>query len=88
MTAKTPTKFRGITLNTPKDVRRICRRVINDIFTEGSQIEHAGRLNNLLITWLRSWELEKLSDVEKRLQAVEEDVAANKEANRDNFGRY
>lgn len=72
MTAKTPTKFRGISLNTPQDVRRICRRVINDIFTEGSQIEHAGRLNNLLITWLRSWELEKLSDVEKRLTALEE----------------
>lgn len=88
MTAKTPTKFRGITLNTPKDVRRICRRVINDIFTEGSQIEHAGRLNNLLVTWLKAWELEKLSDVEKRLVTLEKDVAENKEAQRGNFGRH
>lgn len=75
MTEKKPTKYRGISLNNPRDVRRICRRIVNDIFTEGSQIEHAGRLNNLLLTWLRAWELEKLSDVEKRLAAVEEAVS-------------
>lgn len=88
MTPPISVKGRGIRLNSPQDVRRICRRVINDIFTEGSQIEHAGRLNNLLVTWLKAWELEKLSDVEKRLAVVEEDVQKNKEAGRDNFGRY
>ncbi|MGD9566623.1 MAG: hypothetical protein AB7V64_10795 [Methanothrix sp.] len=45
-------------------------------------------MNNLMVTWLKAWELEKLSDVEKRLQAVEETVQNNKEAHRDNFGRY
>jgi hypothetical protein len=82
MTEPISVKGRGIRLNSPQDVRRICRRVINDIFVEGSQIEHAGRLNNLLVTWLRSWELEKLSDVEKRLTALEEQTA--KERNHGN----
>lgn len=88
MTPPISVKGRGIRLNSPQDVRRICRRVINDIFTEGSQIEHAGRLNNLLVTWLKAWELEKLSDVEKRLVTLEKDVAENKEAQRGNFGRH
>lgn len=79
---------RGVSLKTPADVRRIAQRVLSDIFREQSQIEHAGKLNQLLLTWLKAWELEKLSDVEKRLQAVEADVAANKEARRDNFGRH
>lgn len=88
MTEHKNPKPRGVTIRSPSDVRRIARRVISDIFQENSQIEHAGKLNQLLLTWLKAWELEKLSDVEKRLQAVEADVAANKEARRDNFGRH
>ncbi|MDF0594269.1 hypothetical protein P0O24_11835 [Methanotrichaceae archaeon M04Ac] len=81
-------KTRGVSLKTPGDVRRIAQRVISDIFREQSQIEHAGKINQLLMTWLKGWELEKLSDVEKRLAALEEDVAKNKEARRDRPGRY
>jgi hypothetical protein len=75
MTENKNTKTRGVTIRSPSDVRRIARRVISDIFQEQSQIEHAGKINQLLMTWLKGWELEKLSDVEKRLTALEEQAA-------------
>lgn len=87
MTKNNNSKTRGVTLKTPADVRRITQRVLSDIFRENSHIENAGKLNQLLLTWLKAWELEKLSDVEKRLAALEEDVAKNKEARRDRPGR-
>jgi hypothetical protein len=47
--------------------------VISDIFVEGSQITNAGKVNQLLQTWLKGWELEKLEDIERRLSALEEE---------------
>ncbi len=64
-------KRRGVSLKTPADVRRISHRIIADVFRDKSQIEHAGKINNLLITWLKAWELDKISDIEKRLEALE-----------------
>jgi hypothetical protein len=64
-------KSRGVALKTPEDVRRISQRIISDVFRDEAQIEHAGKVNNLLITWLKAWELDKLSDIEKRLLALE-----------------
>ncbi len=72
MTENKKKKTRGVSINKPSDVRRIARRVISDIFVEGSQITNAGKVNQLLITWLKGWELEKLADIEKRLSTVEE----------------
>jgi len=65
-------KSRGVSLKTPADVRRISQRIISDVFRDESQIEHAGKVNNLLVTWLKAWELDKLGDIEKRLAALEE----------------
>jgi hypothetical protein len=64
---------RGITLNTPQDARRLVRRVIDRAFEEGSELEHAGRISQLLANWLKAWELEKVSDIEKRLEVLEKD---------------
>lgn len=61
-----------MTIKSPADVRRIARRVISDIFAEGSQIDNAGKVNQLLQTWLKGWELEKIADIERRLSALEE----------------
>ncbi len=72
MTENKNKKTRGVSINKPSDVRRIARRVISDIFVEGSQITNAGKVNQLLITWLKGWELEKLADIERRLSALEE----------------
>jgi len=74
---KTP-KRRGITLKTPEDARRLIRRIVDKAFDEGSELENAGRISQLLTNWLRAWELEKVSDLELRLQAVEQSIAAGK----------
>ncbi len=65
-------KSRGICLKSPEDVRRIATRIISDVFRDKAQIEQAGKVNNLLITWLKAWELQKVSDFEARLKALEE----------------
>ena len=62
---------RGITLNSPQDARRLIRRVIDRAFEEGSELEHAGRISQLLANWLKAWELEKVSDIERRLEVLE-----------------
>jgi len=62
---------RGVSIKSPADVRRIARRVISDIFQENSQIENAGKVNQLLMTWLKGWELEKVSDLEERIMKLE-----------------
>jgi len=43
------------------------------VFRDEAQIEHAGKVNNLLVTWLKAWELDTLRDFEKRLAALEKD---------------
>jgi hypothetical protein len=67
---KTP-KRRRIKLKTPLDARRIVRRVIDRAFEEGSELEHAGKISQLLGCWLKAWELDRLSDIEQRLAALE-----------------
>lgn len=71
-------KSRGVSLKTPADVRRISQRIISDVFRDEAQIEHAGKVNNLLVTWLKAWELDNLRDIERRLEALE----AEREAER------
>ncbi len=74
MTENKNLKARGVTINKPSDVRRIARRVISDIFQENSQIEHAGKINQLLQTWLKGWEAEKIEDLERRMKELEADT--------------
>ncbi len=45
--------------------------MISDIFAEGSQIENAAKVNQLLQTWLKGWELEKMADLEERIARLE-----------------
>jgi len=62
-----------LTIKSPEDVKRVARWVISDIFQEDSQIENAGKINQLLQTWLKGWEAEKLESIEKRLRALEDE---------------
>jgi hypothetical protein len=70
---KTP-KRRGIALNSPQDARRIVRRIIDKAFEDGSELENAGRISQLLGNWLKAWELDKISDIELRLTELEHKV--------------
>lgn len=65
-------KRRGITLKSPQDARRLIRRIVDRAFEEGSELEYSGRIAQLLGTWSKLWELEKVSDIEARLAALEQ----------------
>ena len=64
-------KRRGITLKSPQDARRLIRRIVDRAFEEGTELENAGRISQLLANWLKAWELDKVSDIEKRLEVLE-----------------
>jgi hypothetical protein len=74
MTENKNVKRRGITLNSPSDARRIIRRVVDKAFATGTELEHAGRLSQLMTCWLKAWELDKISDIEARLSALEKET--------------
>ncbi len=74
MTENKNVKRRGITLNTPSDARRIIRRIVDKAFATGQELEYAGKLSQLMTCWLRAWELDKISDIEARLSALEEET--------------
>lgn len=66
-----PKQRRGVTLRTPEDVRRVIQRITSKAFQEGSELENAGKISQLLGCWLKAFELDKLSDIEKRLEVLE-----------------
>ena len=74
MTENKNIKRRGITLNSPQDARRIVRRIIDKAFEEKTELENAGRISQLLGCWLKAWELDEISDIEKRLTELEHKV--------------
>jgi len=65
-------KRRGITLNEPKDARRLIRRVVDRAFAEAQELESSGRIAQLLGIWAKLWEIDKLSDIEARIVALEQ----------------
>ena len=66
-------KRRGITLKSPQDARRLIRRIVDRAFEEDAELEYSGRIAQLLGTWSKLWELEKVNDIEKRLSELERD---------------
>ena len=64
-------KRRGITLKTPEDARRLIRRIVDKAFETNQELEYSGRISQLLSCWLKAWELDKIVDIEKRLEALE-----------------
>lgn len=67
-----PKSTRGVTLREPKDVRRVCQRIVSKAFQQGDELTYSGRISQLMGCWLRAFELEKLADIEKRLAVLEE----------------
>jgi urease gamma subunit len=75
--AENKKKTRGVSLRKPEDVKRICAKVVSDIFREGSQIENAGKINQLLLTFLRAdrqiWELGEFLELKERVEKLMEE---------------
>jgi len=64
-------KYACLRLNSVEDAKELIRKVLEEICHEGKSVEMSGRVCNLLQVWLRSHEMTKLEDVEKRLEALE-----------------
>ena len=64
-------KKRGVVLRTPSDVRKVVQRITSEAFRQGKELEAAGRLGTLLAVWLKAFEIEKLTDIEARLEVLE-----------------
>ena len=75
----TPKQTRGVTLREPKDVRRVCQRIVSKAFQQGEELQYSGRISQLMGCWMKAWELDKLADIERRLEALEKEKAKEKE---------
>ena len=63
-----------IRLNEPKDVRRLIRDWIREISETGQlPFQNGGVIVQLLNTWLKSYELEKIPEMEARIKELEVD---------------
>jgi hypothetical protein len=68
-----PKSTRGVTLKTPADGRRILKRLVDTAFKNGEELSYMGKITNALTCWAKLWELEKVSDIEARLEAIEKE---------------
>ena len=62
---------RGVKLRSPEDARRVVKRLVNECFRQGVEVEMMGRITNALNTWLKAWEIEKSAELERRLEDLE-----------------
>ena len=62
-------------MNSPGDVRNLIKSWLRDVAETGTlPFENGGVVVQLLNTWLKSWELDEISDIEKRLTELERKV--------------
>jgi hypothetical protein len=66
-------RYLRLTLNNPQDAQEYIRRLLRNLKEKGpdAEIEYLGRISQILSVWLKSYELNKLDDIEKRLAALE-----------------
>jgi hypothetical protein len=76
-----PKQRRGVVLRSPADIRRVVQRIASKAFVEGEELAYAGKISQLMGCWLKAYELEKVSDIEARIKALEE-ARMGKEATR------
>ena len=51
----TPKQTRGVTLREPKDVRRVCQRIVSKAFQQGEELQYSGRISQLMGCWMKAW---------------------------------
>jgi hypothetical protein len=66
-------RYLRLTLSNPQDVQEYIRRLLRNLKERGpdAEIEYLGRISQLLSVWLKSYELNKLDDIERRLAVLE-----------------
>ncbi len=61
-------------LDNPKDVRELIRKFIMEMDEDGLKIGNPGAVTQMLNVFLRAWELEQNSEIEKRLSNLEKRI--------------
>jgi len=68
-----------LNLNSPKDVRRlVCAWIAETCELKHFPFDNGGTLVQLLNTWLRAYDAEKIPEIEKRLKLIEERLDGKK----------
>ena len=67
-------------LNDPADVRNLIKSWLKDVAETGKLPfeKDGGVIVQMLNTWLKSYEMERIEDIEKRLSELEKDKEAGK----------
>jgi len=66
-------RYLRLKLENPKDAQEYIRRLLRNLKEKGpdAEIEYLGRISQILSVWLKSYEINKLEDIETRLAALE-----------------
>jgi hypothetical protein len=69
-------RYLRMQLNTPADLREYTRRLLRNLKDQGpvAEIDALSKIAQILNVWLKAWELDKISDIEKRLAELEIEV--------------
>jgi hypothetical protein len=73
-------RYLRLKLNNPADAQEYIRRLLRNLKERGpdAEIEYLGRISQILSVWLKSYEINKLEDIEARLAALEQSKEAKK----------
>jgi len=68
-------RYLRLKLENPTDAQEYIRRLLRNLKEKGpdAEIEYLGRISQILSVWLKSYELNKLEDIEARLAALEQE---------------
>ncbi len=61
-------------LDNPADIRNLIKKFIIEMDEDGFQIPQPGAVAQMLNIWLRCWEIERETETEKRICALEKKI--------------
>ena len=69
-------RYLRLKLENPKDAQEYIRRLLRNLKEKGpdAEIEYLGRISQILSVWLKSYEINKIEDIDKRLDLLEKEV--------------
>jgi hypothetical protein len=68
-------RYLRLKLENPRDAQEYIRRLLRNLKERGpdAEIEYLGRISQILSVWLKSYEINKIDDIETRLEALEKE---------------
>ncbi len=63
-----------VVLKTPKDVREYIEYLLKEISDKKPEAVNADQVADLLSVWVKAWDSEKISDIEKQMDKFEKSI--------------